>query len=108
MTGLQKNSFNFMCKHNQDSSTDYALKISKRERDFHHLRNLMFIGRLCSYASVSSICALLPPPGNWRAFARLVSPVGGALSYLVQPEDWALASPRGTPEKFVDVFKDMF
>ena len=26
----------------------------------------------------------------------------------VQPEDWALASPRGTPEKFVDLFKDMF
>ena len=39
----------------------------------------------CSFASVNSSCAH-PPPGNCRAFARIVSPGGRALAY-----------PRATP-----------
>ena len=49
-----------------------------------------------SYASVNSSCG---------DFAHLVSPRGGALANLARPGSWALANPRGTPEKGTDVFK---
>ena len=43
-----------------------------------------------------------PSPGNCGAFARLVSPGGGAFANLARPGGLALASPGGTPEKFVE------
>ena len=49
-----------------------------------------------------------PPPGNCGAFARLVSPGGGALANLARPGCRAFANPVDYPEKFVDVFKGMF
>ena len=49
-----------------------------------------------------------PPPGNCGAFARLVSPEGGALANLARPGGRAFANPGDNPEKFVDVFKGMF
>ena len=46
------------------------------------------------YASVNSSCAHPPPPGNWGAFACLVSPGGGALANLARPGGRAFAYPR--------------
>ena len=41
------------------------------------------------------VLAPTPPPGNWGAFARLVSPGGGALANLVRPVGRALANLGG-------------
>ena len=54
-------------------------------------------------------CPPPPPlPGNCGAFARLVSPGGGALTNLARPWGRAFANPGDNPEKIVDVFKGMF
>ena len=45
----------------------------------------------------------LPYPGNCRALAHLVSPKDAALANLARPGGRALANPRGTAEKYVDV-----
>ena len=55
----------------------------------------------------AALCPPPPTPGNCEEFARLVSPVGGALGNLARPGGRALANPGGTPEKFVEVFKGM-
>ena len=39
-----------------------------------------------------------PPLGNCGAFARLVSPGGGALANFALPGGWAFANPRAIPE----------
>ena len=49
-----------------------------------------------------------PPPGNCGAFARVVSPGGGALANLARPRGRAFANSGDNPEKFVDVFIGMF
>ena len=41
---------------------------------------------------------LRPAPGNCGAFARLVSPGGGAFANFPLPWDRAFANPRATPE----------
>ena len=67
------------------------------------------VRHVTDYASVNSNCALPPsPPGNCGAFARLVSPGGGALANLARPWGRAFANPGNNPEKFVDAFKGMF
>ena len=53
-------------------------------------------------------CTPPPPTGNCWAFARLVSPGGGALANFARPGGQAFANPGDNPEKFVDVFKGMF
>ena len=51
-------------------------------------------------ASVNSSCAQPPPPppGYCRAFARLVSPWGGAFGNFALPGGRAFASPGAIPE----------
>ena len=41
--------------------------------------------------------APIPPPGNCRAFARLVTPGGGALANLAWPGGRAFTYPGATP-----------
>ena len=48
------------------------------------------------------------PPGNCGAFARLVSPGGGALANLARRGGRAFVNPGDNPGKFVDVLKGMF
>ena len=49
-----------------------------------------------------------PPGASVGAFARLVSPGGGASANLSRPGGRAFANPGDNPEKSVDVFKGMF
>ena len=49
------------------------------------------------YASVNSSCTQ-HPPGYCGAFARLVSPGGGASANFVLPGGWAFAIPGAIPE----------
>ena len=58
-------------------------------------------------ASVNSSCTL-PPPGNCRAFARLVSPGGGALANLARPGGRAFANPGDNPKSLSMVLKVCF
>ena len=45
----------------------------------------------------------LPSPGNCRALAHLVSCGDAALANLARPGGRALANPRGTAEKYVNL-----
>ena len=67
----------------------------------------MFLDNM-PYASDNSSCALPPPPDNCRAFARLVSPGGGALANLVRPGGRALANPGGSPKNLSRFLKVCF
>ena len=54
--------------------------------------------KLGYYASVNSTCAQPPPPGYCEAFARLVSPGGGAFANFALPGGRAFANPRAIRE----------
>ena len=41
-----------------------------------------------------------PPRGYCRAFARIVSPGGGAFANFALPGDWAFANPGVIPKLF--------
>ena len=53
-----------------------------------------------------------PPPGQLRGICPSCQyrggGRGGALANLARPGGRAFANPGDNPEKFVDVFKDMF
>ena len=52
-------------------------------------------------ASVNSTCAQRPPPpGNCGAFARLVSPGGGAFANVALPGDPGICQPPGQSRAF--------
>ena len=55
---------------------------------------------LLLYASVNSTCAQAPPPGYCGAFARLVSPGGGAFANFALPGGPGIRQPRGHSRGF--------
>ena len=58
---------------------------------------MTFEGKDNFNASVNSTCAQPPPPGYCRAFARLVSPGGGAFANFLLPGGRAFANPGAIP-----------
>ena len=62
--------------------------------------NNVTVFSILTYASVNSTCDQPPPhrPCYCGAFARLVSPGGGAFANFALPEGRALANPGAIPE----------